>query len=231
MQFPSSFVTFVVAVEMLMLSVISSYSQGVEYNTHSRKITLSKSTTDRIIKKNGFNRSEYFWAAFSKKPDPDQRKILLQNGIKIQKLMLKKGNDYIYKIKVDKKLKNMNEIIEKNQIIIGIEEIVPVDKISKEIIDPEKFSEINTYDSTKSTIVAYVKWHDKVEEKEGTALLKSYGINEILNFDSVSNKFIVKSTRASLISIAEKEEISEVNELTIESPVIINDGCDGKKMV
>lgn len=43
MQCPSSFVTFVVAVEMLMLSVISSYSQGVEYNTHSRNITLSKS--------------------------------------------------------------------------------------------------------------------------------------------------------------------------------------------
>ncbi len=110
MQCPSSFVTFVVAVEMLMLSVISSYSQGVEYNTHSRNITLSKSTTNIIIKKNGFNRSEYFWAAFSKKPDPDQRKILLQNGIIIQKLMLKKGNDYIYKIKIDKKLKNMNEI-------------------------------------------------------------------------------------------------------------------------
>jgi hypothetical protein len=222
MQFPSSLISFVISVEIIALSVISSYSHGVEYNTHGRKIILSASTTENIINKRGSLSSRYLWAAFSSIPSPEQRKNFSNNGITINKFILKNKNGYVYKIKIDKNSKIMNEAIVKSRIIIGIDEITPLDKISEKITDSKIFKSINTFDSEKETIKAYVIWHEKVNEHNGISLLKNFGISDIEKFDSVSNTFIVRAKRESLIYLAEVEEINEILEFTIESPVILN---------
>ena len=53
-------------------------------------------------------------------------------------------------------------------------------------------------------------------------MLLSYGVEKIYDFDSIVNRFSVTSSRNPLLYFSEQKDISEINEITIESPVNAN---------
>ena len=53
-------------------------------------------------------------------------------------------------------------------------------------------------------------------------MLLSYGVEKIDDFDSIVNRFSVTSSRNPLLYFSEQKDISEINEITIESPVNAN---------
>ena len=145
------------------------FAEKIEFCTQNRHITFSKPSEDKILHKNlDKNEINYFWVAFDKNPDPAMKKLFHQKGIQIQRVYSRVGKKLICVIKTKTGTAVAIETMKKSGIFAGIEEIEPLDKISPNIFDVNKFKSINTYDSINQTIKATISFLNKIDKNEKT---------------------------------------------------------------
>ncbi len=199
-----------------LMAVAAISADGIDFNSQNRRVVISKESTRKHLDKKYPAGQNYFWVSFKQPPSPDVKREFHKKGIKILGFGSRRGN--VYSVKITANVSDAIAAMENSGIFNGLEEVEPLDKILSSILDPEQFKLATTYDSTNNTIQATVSWYEKVNEQSARALLKGYGVVEILLFEPVINRFLVRSTRQPLLDIATEPEISTVYEWIIGSP-------------